>query len=141
MGVLRGVVLRMDNFYAWICTSLWLNDTFYQLFIFQDVFLVIERHKRTGARRQLFLLDQRLIITKERDADGLFVFKDSLKVHRISVAEKQGDNPNRFAVGTGTVGEWDQYYLLEANTYERKMEWVHALKDLMKGQFELLSGQ
>ncbi len=85
-------------------------------------------------------MDQRVIITKEKNADGLFVFKDSLKVHSLSVAEKEGDSPTRFAVGTGTVGSWDQYYLLEASTVEKKQKWVQALKDIMKGQFELLQG-
>ncbi len=33
-----------------------------------------------GARRQVFLLDRVVIITKEKDNDGLYVFKDSLKV-------------------------------------------------------------
>ncbi len=65
---------------------------------------MFERNKRAGTKRQLFLMDQRVIITKEKDADGLFVFKDSLKVHSLSVAEKEGDSPTRFAVGTGTVG-------------------------------------
>lgn len=99
-----------------------------------------ERSRRTGVRRQLFLLEQRLIITKEKDADGLFIFKDALKVYSLSVAEKEGDNPNRFAVGTGTVGDWDQYYLLEASSVEKKQEWLEALKDIMKGQFDLLKG-
>lgn len=101
---------------------------------------MFERSRRTGVRRQLFLLDQRLIITKEKDADGLYVFKDSLKVHSLSVAEKEGDSPNRFAVGTGTVGDWDQYYLLEASSAETKQKWLQALKDIMKGQYELLKG-
>ncbi len=69
---------------------------------------MFERNKRAGTKRQLFLMDQRVIITKEKDADGLFVFKDSLKVHSLSVAEKEGDSPTRFAVGTGTVGSWDR---------------------------------
>ncbi len=99
-----------------------------------------ERNKRTGSRRQLFLLEQRLIITKEKDVDGLYVFKDALKVYSLSVAEKEGDEPNRFAVGTGTVGDWDQYYLLEAPTVEKKQEWLEVLKDIMKGQFDLLKG-
>ena len=81
-----------------------------------------------------------MIITKEKDADGLFVFKDSLKVHSLLVAEKEGDHPNRFAVGTGVVGDWDQYYLLEASSVEKKQEWLQALKDIMKRQFELLKG-
>ena len=108
---------------------------------YQDGFTVFERSRRTSARRQLFLLDQRLIITKEKDADGLFVFKDALKVHSLSVAEKEGDSPNRFAVGTGTVGAWDQYYLLEASSVEKKQEWVQALKDIIKEQYELLKGE
>lgn len=106
--------------------------------ILQDGFTVFERNKRNSARRQLFLLDQRLIITKEKDADGLYVFKDALKVHSLSVAEKEGDSPNRFAVGTGTVGSWDQYYLLEAVSAEKKQEWLKALKDIVKGQYDLL---
>ena len=38
-----------------------------------------ERSRWTGAGRHLFLMDQRLILTKEKDADGLYVYKDSLK--------------------------------------------------------------
>ena len=102
---------------------------------------MLERNPRTSARRQLFLLDQRLIITKEKDADGLLVFKDALKVHSLSVAEKEGDSPNRFAVGTGTVGAWEQYYLLEASSVEKKQEWVQALKAITKGQYQLLKGK
>ena len=33
-----------------------------------------------GAKRHVFLLDRVMIITKEKDNDGLYVFKDSLKV-------------------------------------------------------------
>ena len=99
-----------------------------------------ERSRWTGARRHIFLLDQRLIITKEKDADGLYVYKDSLKVHSLTVAEKQGDNPCRFAVGTGPIGTWDQYYVLEASSPERKQQWVVAIKDILKQQFELLKG-
>lgn len=33
-----------------------------------------------GAHRHVFLLDLMMIITKEKDNDGLYVFKDSLKV-------------------------------------------------------------
>ena len=99
-----------------------------------------ERTRWTGARRHIFLLDQRLIITKEKDADGLYVYKDSLKVHSLTVAEKQGDNPCRFAVGTGPIGTWDQYYVLEASSPERKQQWVVAIKEILKQQFELLKG-
>lgn len=109
--------------------------------ISQDEFTVFERNRRTSARRHLFLLDQRLIITKEKDADGLYVFKDSLKVHSLLVAEKEGDNPNRFAVGTGTSNDWEQYYLLEASSAEKKQSWLQALKDIMKGQYDLLQGE
>ncbi len=35
-------------------------------------------------------------------------------------------------VGTETVGSWDQYYLLEASTVEKKQKWVQALNDIMK---------
>ena len=45
----------------------------------QDEFTVYERSRWTGASRHLFLMDQRLIFTKEKDADGLYVYKDSLK--------------------------------------------------------------
>lgn len=106
----------------------------------QDEFTVYERSRWTGARRHIFLLDQRLIITKEKDADGLYVYKDSLKVHSLSVAEKEGDNPCRFAVGTGPIGSWDQYYVLEAGSPEKKQQWVQAIKDILKQQFELLKG-
>ena len=109
----------------------------------QDEFTVYERSRWTAARRHIFLLDQRLIITKEKDSDGMYTYKDSLKVHSLSVAEKEGDNPCRFAVGTGPIGKidaWDQYYILEASSPEKKKEWVDALKDILKGQFELLKG-
>lgn len=111
--------------------------------VLQDEFTVYERSRWTAARRHIFLLDQRLIITKEKDQDGMYVYKDSLKVHSLSVAEREGDNPCRFAVGTGPIGtidSWDQYYLLEASSPEKKKQWVDALKDILKGQFELLKG-
>ena len=104
---------------------------------------MFERSRWTAARRHIFLLDQRLIITKEKDSDGMYSYKDSLKVHSLSVAEKEGDNPCRFAVGTGpkgTIDAWDQYYLLEASSPEKKKQWVDALKDILKEQFELLKG-
>ena len=110
----------------------------------QNEFTVYERSRWTAARRHIFLLDQRLIITKEKDSDGMFTYKDSLKVHSLSVAEKEGDNPCRFAVGTGPIGKidsWDQYYILEASSPEKKKEWVDALKDILKEQFELLKGK
>ena len=34
-----------------------------------------------GAKRHVFLLDVVIIITKEKDRDGLYVFNDMLKVH------------------------------------------------------------
>ncbi len=46
----------------------------------QDEFRVYKRSRRTAAKRHVFLQDQRLILTKEKDADGMYVFKDSLKV-------------------------------------------------------------
>ena len=110
----------------------------------QDEFTVYERSRWTAARRHIFLLDQRLIITKEKDSDGMYTYKDSLKVHSLSIAEKEGDNPCRFAVGTGPIGKidsWDQYYILEASSPEKKKEWVDAIKDILKGQFELLKGK
>ena len=73
--------------------------------------------------------------------DGLYIFKDSLKVSSLSIAERQGDHPNCFAIATGNADNWDQYYMLEASTYEKKLAWLQALKDLMKGQYELLQGQ
>ena len=49
--------------------------------LLQDEFVVYEKSRWTGgAKRQLFLLDRVIIITKEKDNDGLYVFKDSLKV-------------------------------------------------------------
>ena len=65
----------------------------------------------------------------------------SPQVHSLSVAEKEGDNPSRFAVGTGPIGSWDQYYVLEASSPEKKQQWVRNIKDILKGQFELLRGQ
>ena len=106
--------------------------------ILQDEFTVYERTRWTAAHRQIFLLDQRLVITKEKDADGLYVYKDSLKVHSLTLAEKEGDNPARFAVGTGPIGSWDQYYVLEASSMEKKQLWVQAIKDILQRQFELL---
>ena len=41
-------------------------------------------------------------------------------VHSLSVVEKQEDNPTRFAVGTGPINTWDQYYVLEASSPEKK---------------------
>ncbi len=51
----------------------------------QDDFTVYERNRWTAARRHIFLLDQRLILTKEKDTVGLYVYKDSisLKVERF----------------------------------------------------------
>ena len=109
----------------------------------QDEFTVYERFRRTAARRHIFLLDQRLIITKEKDSAGVYTYKDSLKIHSLSIAEREGDNPCRFAVGTSPMGKidsWDQYYILEASTPEKKNEWVDALKDILKQQFALLEG-
>ena len=102
---------------------------------------MFESGRRTGVRRELFLLDQRLIITKEKDVDGLYVAKDSLTVYNISVAEKEEEEePNRFAVGIGPEEDWDKYYVLEAESPECKQEWLKALKDIMRGQFELRKG-
>ena len=47
----------------------------------KDEFTVYEKSRWSGgAKRHIFLLDQRLIITKEKDIDGLYMYKDSLKV-------------------------------------------------------------
>ena len=63
------------------------------------------------------------------------------QIHSLSVAEKEGDNPCRFAVGTGSVESWEQYYVLEATSAEKKEQWVQSIKDILKGQFELLQGE
>ncbi len=46
-------------------------------------------------------------------------------------AEKEGDSPNH----GGPV-----LYLLEAASVEKKQEWLQELKDIMKGQYDLLQG-
>ena len=101
---------------------------------------MFERSRWTGAKRHLFLLEQRLVITKEKGDDGMYQYKDSLKVHNLSLAEKEGDSPVRFAVGTGPIGSWDQFYILEAGTVEKKQHWLQVIKDILKQQFELLKG-
>ncbi|CAI8043349.1 Kalirin [Geodia barretti] len=106
--------------------------------IMHDEFTVYERSRWTGASRHLFLMDQRLIFTKEKDADGLYVYKDSLKVHSLSIVEKQDDSPSKFAVGTGPINSWDQYYVLEASSPEKKQVWVEAIKKILQQQFQLL---
>ena len=106
----------------------------------QDEFIVSERGRWVGAKRQLFLLNQRIIITKEKDADGLYLYKDQLKFQTLSLTEKEGDNPCRFAVGTGPINNWEQYYQLEASSPEQKQQWVLTIKDILKQQFELLRG-
>ncbi len=63
------------------------------------------------------------------------------QIHSLSVAEKEGDNPCRFAVGTGSVESWEQYYVLEATSPEKKEQWVQSIKEILKGQFELLKGE
>eukprot|EP00731_Ephydatia_muelleri_P019891 Em0012g716a len=106
--------------------------------ILEDEFVVSERGRWVGNKRQLFLLNQRIIITKEKDADGLYLFKDQLKIQNLTLTEKEGDNPCRFGVGTGAINNWEQYYLLEASSPEKKQQWVLAIKDILKQQFELL---
>ena len=91
-------------------------------------------------KRQLFLLDQKIVITKEKDADGLYLYKDQLKIQNLTLTEKEGDYPCGFALGTGPIGNWDQYYLLEASSPEKKQQWVLAIKDMLNQQFELLKG-
>ena len=53
----------------------------------QDEFIVSKRGRWVGAKRQLFLLNQRIIITKEKDADGLYLYKDQLKFQTLSLTE------------------------------------------------------
>ena len=106
----------------------------------QDEFVVSERGRWVGTKRQLFLLNQRIIITKEKDADGLYLYKDQLKIQNLTLTEKEGDNPCRFGVGTGAINNWEQYYLLEAISPEKKQQWMLAIKDILKQQFELLRG-
>jgi len=107
----------------------------------QDEFTVFERSRWTGAKRHIFLLEQRLVITKEKGDDGMYMYKDSLKIHNLALAEKEGDSPCRFAVGTGQIGLWDQFYILDAGTAEKKQLWLTTIKDILKQQFELLKGE
>ena len=58
----------------------------------------------------------------------------------MTLTEKQGDHPCRFAVGTGQIGDWEQFYVLEASTPDRKHHWVRAIKEILNQQFELLKG-
>ena len=41
-------------------------------------------------------------------------------MHSLSIVEKQDDSPSKFAVGTGPINSWDQYYVLEASSPEKK---------------------
>jgi kalirin len=107
--------------------------------ILQDEFTVYEKSRWAGgARRHVFLLDLMMIITKDKDNDGLYEFKDSLKVHNMTLTEKQADNPCRFTVGTGQIGDWDKFYILEASTSEKKQEWIKTIKEILNQQFEML---
>uniref|UniRef100_A0A1X7TP97 Uncharacterized protein n=1 Tax=Amphimedon queenslandica TaxID=400682 RepID=A0A1X7TP97_AMPQE len=107
--------------------------------VLQDEFTVYERARwAVGAHRHVFLLDLMMIITKEKDNDGLYVFKDFLKVHNMTLTEKQADSPCRFAVGTGQIGDWDKYYILEASSTEKKQEWIRTIKEILNQQFEML---
>lgn len=58
----------------------------------------------------------------------------------MTLTEKEADNPNRFAIGTGQIGDWDKYYIFEAPTSEKKQEWVRTIKDILNQQFEMLKG-
>lgn len=107
--------------------------------VLQDEFTVYEKSRWAGgARRHVFLLDLVILITKEKDSDGLYVFKDSLKVHKMTITEKQDDSPCRFVVGTGQIGDWEQYYILEAASPEKKQEWVKNIKEILNQQFQML---
>lgn len=47
----------------------------------KDEFVIYEKSRWTvGSHRHVFLLDLMMIITKEKDNDGLYMFKDTLKV-------------------------------------------------------------
>ena len=59
----------------------------------------------------------------------------------MTLTEKEADNPNRFAIGTGQIGDWDKYYIFEAPTSEKKQEWVRTIKDILNQQFEMLKGK
>lgn len=59
----------------------------------------------------------------------------------MTLTEKEADNPNRFAIGTGQIGDWDKYYIFEAATSEKKQEWVRTIKDILNQQFEMLKGK
>ena len=62
------------------------------------------------------------------------------QVHSMTLTEKQGDHPYRFAIGTGQIGDWEQFYIMEANSAERKQQWVVAIKEILRQQFEMLKG-
>ena len=58
----------------------------------------------------------------------------------MTLTEKQGDHPCRFAIGTGQIGDWEQFYVLEASSPDRKQQWVVAIKEILNQQFEMLKG-
>lgn len=59
----------------------------------------------------------------------------------MTLTEKQADSPCRFAVGTGQIGDWDKYYILEASNTEKKQDWIRTIKEILNQQFEMLKGK
>ena len=50
------------------------------------------------------------------------------------------DSTSRFAIGTGPIRDPEKYYLFEAGTPEKKLEWTKIVKELLNQQFEMLKG-
>lgn len=59
----------------------------------------------------------------------------------MTLTEKQADSPCRFAVGTGQIGDWDKFYILEASNTEKKQDWIRTIKEILNQQFEMLKGK
>lgn len=63
-----------------------------------------------------------------------------LQLHNLTLTESLTDNPCKFAIGSGTVGNWDYYYIMETSSADIKNEWVEKIKKFLLRDLEMMKG-
>eukprot|EP00118_Oscarella_pearsei_P013783 m.113889 g.113889 ORF g.113889 m.113889 type:complete len:2831 (+) comp37468_c0_seq2:47-8539(+) len=112
--------------------------------LLRDDFLVTdiqEGKKRIPKKRHVFLLEQVLILTKERQDLGLnagYSTRDSMKMKSVGMLEvAQDGDPLKFEIWVGKTANPSQKYEIQASCADVKKQWVDAISNILKEQMKM----
>ena len=64
-----------------------------------------------------------------------------MQLHNLTLTESLTDSPSKFAVASGSTGNWDRYYVMEAPSAEIKEEWMECIKKILLKDLEMMKGE